>query len=145
MKRLKIFLFILVLTGATGWAAADRIIPFNRIPEKARTTIAKHFPQAKVSYAKMDNDLFSKTYDVVFTDGNKIEFDSKGNWKEIDCKYSHVPNDLIPASIQRYVATHHQGLRIVQINRNSREYEVELSNGLELIFSHKGVFKRFHD
>lgn len=32
MKRLKIFLLIIVLAGIKGWAAGDRIIPLNRIP-----------------------------------------------------------------------------------------------------------------
>lgn len=145
MKRLKIFLLIIVLAGIKGWAASDRIIPLNRIPQKAQAVVAKHFAGAKVSYVKMDDDLFSKTYDVVFTNGNKIEFDKKGNWKEIDCKYSRVPSDLVPTPILRHISSQYPDLYIVQIDRDSRDYEVELNNGLELVFSLKGVFKRFHD
>lgn len=112
MKRLKIFLLIIVLAGIKGWAAGDRIIPLNRIPQKAQAVVAKHFAGAKVSYVKMDDDLFSKTYDVVFTNGNKIEFDKKGNWKEIDCKYSRVPSDLVPAPILRHISSQYPDLYI---------------------------------
>jgi len=73
------------------------------------------------------------------------KFDKKGNWKEIDCKYSRVPSDLVPTPILRHISSQYPDLYIVQIDRDSREYEVELNNGLELVFSLKGVFKRFHD
>ncbi len=144
-NKSKIFLLMLMLTLSSAWASNDKVVALTRIPQKAQTIIAKHFEGAKVSYVKMENDWFSKSYDVVFNDGNKIEFDRRGEWKEIDCKYSRVPIQLVPTPIRHHVETRHPGTYIVQIDRDNKDYEIELNNGLELIFSLKGEFKGFHD
>ena len=41
--------------------------------------------------AVMESDWFDKSYDVIFTNGDKLEFDKKGVWTEVNCKYSAVP------------------------------------------------------
>ena len=33
--------------------------------------------------------------------GDKVEFDGKGNWTELKCKYSQVPVRLIPQAIKK--------------------------------------------
>lgn len=144
-NRLKIFLIMLVLTVPNAWSSNDQLGSLNRIPQRAQAIIAKHFDGVKVSYVKMDDDWLNKSYDVVFDDGNKIEFDRRGEWTEIDCKYTRVPAQLIPSPIRTHVETKHPGSYIIQIDRDSRDYEVELNNGMELVFSLKGEFKGFLD
>ncbi|SUB98082.1 Protein of uncharacterised function (DUF2874) [Porphyromonas macacae] len=61
--------------------------------------IKKHFPNQTVSFVKMDRDWLSKSYEVVFSNGDKIEFDKSGDWIDIDCEYTSVPTELIPARI----------------------------------------------
>ena len=83
----------------------------------------------------MESGLFEKSYDVVFNNGEKVEFDRKGNWTEIDCKMSSVPAGLVPAKIAQYVKSTYPGTKILQIEKDDSQYEVKLSNRLEVTFN----------
>ena len=104
-------------------------------PKKAQSFVQKHFADQSVAVAKMETDFLSKSYDVIFTNGDKIELDKKGDWTNIDCEYSEVPVDIIPAPIRNYVNKTYPGTTIKQIEKNRRGYDVELSNGWELKFN----------
>ena len=81
--------------------------------------------------------LQCKSYEVIFTNGDKVEFDNKGNWEEVNCKYSAVPAAIIPATIQKYVTTNYPDAKILKIERDKKDYEVKLSNRTELKFDLK--------
>ena len=61
----------------------------------------------------------------------------KGNWEEVNCKYSSVPTAIIPAAIQKYVTTNYPDAKILKIERDKKDYEVKLSNRTELKFDLK--------
>ena len=73
----------------------------------------------------------------MYQSGEKVEFDKKGNWKDIECKGSQVPANLIPAEITASVNAKFPGATITEIDRDRRGYSVKLSNGLELEFNKK--------
>ena len=73
-------------------------------------------------------------YEVMFTNSIKIEFYKDGKWKEIDCKYSVLPEGIVPEQIATYVNSNFPGVKIHAIDRDRRDIEVELTNGLELTF-----------
>ena len=66
------------------------------MPQKAQQFIKQHFAGSNIAMAKVESDFLQKSYDVIFTDGNKVEFDKKGNWTEVNCKFSVVPQGIIP-------------------------------------------------
>ena len=69
----------------------------------------------------------------------KVEFLKDGNWKEVDCKYSSVPEAVLPDAINQYVKTNYAGQKVLKIEKEDRGgYEIKLSGGLEL-----GFDKRF--
>ena len=55
-------------------------------------------------------------------------------WKEVDCKYGEVPAAIVPQQIRDYVAKNFAGRKIVSIDRDKRDWEVKLDNGLDLKF-----------
>lgn len=118
----------------------DRPVSVGQLPAAAQQTLNTHFAGKKVAMAKVEG-LIDKDYDVIFTNGEKIEFDRKGEWKEIDCKTSAVPAKLIPQQIRNYVNDNYNGDKIVKIEKDRRkgEYEIELSNGIEITFNKKFV------
>lgn len=116
-------------------ADEDKPIQVNELPKKAQEFIQQHFAKHNVSYAKMEKDFWDKNYDVVFVNGDKIEFDKNGKWENVDCKYSEVPKAIIPKAILEYVAKNYPQCKIVQLERDHRGYEVELSNKLEIKFN----------
>ena len=135
---MKKYLFLVVAMFAlslTAMASEDKPITVDKMPQKAQQFIKKHFGNRQVAMAKMETDFLSKSYDVIFTNGDKIELDKKGEWTNIDCKYSEVPVDIIPAPIRDYVNKTYPGTTIKQIEKERRGYDVELSNGWELKFN----------
>lgn len=131
---LLICLFAIQLPATAG---DDRPISISQLPAAAQQLIKKHFPNRKVALAKMESGLFDREYDIIFTNGEKIEFDKRGNWTEIDCKHSSVPASLIPVRIANYVKMNYPGCHILKIEADDDEYEVKLSNRIAITFNKK--------
>ena len=121
MKKVFLFLVCLFALQTVVMADDDKPIQVNQLPQPAQTFIKQYFSAAKVAMAKMETDLFDKSYDVIFTNGDKLEFDKRGAWTEVNCKYSSVPGNVIPAQIQK----------------DKKDYEIKLSNGWEIKFDLK--------
>lgn len=134
MKKILLLLVCLFSLQTAVRADDDRPIAVTQLPASAQQFIKKHFSGNQVAFAKMEKDWFSKSYDVTFTNGNKLEFDENGEWTDIDCKYTSVPAAIVPKAIADYVAQNYKDVRILKIDRDTRDYEVKLSNRLELKF-----------
>ena len=96
--------------------------------------VAKYFPQATVlSVMRDDNE-----YEVMLSDYTKLDFTLKYDWKKIDCEhstvYTAVPAELVPAQISNYVKTSFPNQSIVKIDKDRRDWEIELANDIELKF-----------
>ena len=138
MKKKLIFAAIsLIFCTSIVYADNDRLINVNQLPQNAQQFIKQHFSNEKVAYAKIDHDFLELDYEVVFTNGSKIEFRKDGEWEEVDCKYAKVPTAIVPIQITKFVTTNYPNISIIQIDRDSRDYEVKLNNGLELRFDLK--------
>ena len=136
--NLKLGLFALACAftlSAPACADNDKPISTSQLPAAAQQTLKKHFAGHKVALAKMESGLLEKSYDVIFTTGEKIEFDRDGNWTEIECKRTAVPAKLVPAQIANYVNTNYPGNAILKIEKDRTEYEINLSNGVEIKFN----------
>ena len=89
-----------------------------------------------MALATQDTELFSKSYDVVFNTGDKVEFDKSGEWTEVRCRQTGVPAAIVPAQIAEYVKTTYPDAQILQIERDDRGgYEIKLSNRWEITFN----------
>ena len=113
----------------------DKPIPVNALPAKAQSLLNQHFNGQKVMLATIESGVISKSYDVVLKNGTKLEFDKKGNLTEIDCKQATVPANLIPQAIKDYLKDNYAGQSVKKIEIKRNEYEIELSNGLDLTFN----------
>lgn len=140
MKRiLETMLFALALLFASPASAntdGGKAISPGKLPQAALQTINTHLPGRKIAIAKVESELFSKSYTVIFTNGEKIEFDGRGRWTEVKCKRSAVPVSLVPAQIAQYIRANYPDCRILEIERDD-EYEVKLSNHVEVTFNKK--------
>ena len=138
-KTMKHNRWVLVLLGLlmlplTAMADNDKVIETEQLPAAARTTLSKYFRGKDVALVTMDTEVFGKSYEVVFADGDKIEFNKKGEWKEISCATSPIDSKYIPRQIIDAVATRWPGEKFKKIERYKYGYEVELTNHLELKF-----------
>ena len=88
----KSIIALICLIGLQTQVMADNDKPINitQLPATAQQIIKSNFASKKVALAKMESGLLDKSYDVIFTTGEKIEFDRKGNWTEVDCRSGKV-------------------------------------------------------
>ena len=139
MKRIFRILMIaiccMVSSSMVVNADNDKPISVNALPAKAQTLLYNHFNGQKVMLATIELGVVSRNYDVVLQNGTKLEFDRKGNLTEIDCKRGIVPALLIPQAIKNYLKDNYAGQSVKKIEMDKNEYEVELTNGLDLTFN----------
>ena len=147
MKKLIKGIFVMSVTLLVTTAQAqEKAITITEMPQAAQEFVKKYYDVKSVSHVILEDELFSrKEYKVVLTDGTDLEFDSKGQWTEVDAQRQAVPAEIIPQKIRNYVSQSFPNNKIVQISRSSRKYEVELTSGLNLDFNAKGEFIRIDD
>lgn len=140
----KVFLMLIAALMCSAALADDRPIDYNEFPRAAKAFITKHFDSAKVLSATVDDEYNNLEYTVYLNNNTKVEFDKFGNWTKVESK-SGVPAAIVPAKITSYVSQNFEGYRIVKIDKNKHDYELELSNGYELKFDLMGNFERMDD
>ena len=136
MKKIFV-LFVLAVSfsAAHAFVGNDKVISKNQLPAQAQSFLNENFANVKISYAKLETDFLVSSYEVMLADGTKLEFSNKGNWEEVDCRYSEVPAAVIPAPIVKFLSENHPDARVLKIERDRRGYEVKLSNRIELGFN----------
>ena len=108
------------------------------MPKAAQQFINSHFANQSVALAKIETEFLDKTYDVIFTNGDQVEFDKKGKWIKVDCKHTQVPSEIVPVTIQQYVAKNYPDAKVLKIELTDRKgYDVDLSNGFDIEFDKK--------
>jgi hypothetical protein len=140
-KRLTLLTLLLISTVSF---AQDKKITAAQLPATAQNFIKQHFKGQTVTSANMNKEMFDIDYETVLSNGVKINFDSNGNWDEIDCK-TGVPSTVIPKAITTFVNTNYKGQNVVQIDKKIAGYDIELSSGTELEFDTAGKFLRIDD
>lgn len=136
MNIMKKLLFLLLSVFTLQVANADNDIPitFEKLPANSQSFIKQNFPTSKVAFAKMEKEWFDTSYDVVFINGDELEFDKNGEWKELKCKRTGVPEKAIPAKILKFVKENYPDTSILKLERDRYTYEVKLSNFWEIKF-----------
>lgn len=137
MKRLfqRVTMIIAGLLMIATSAPAGNPVGVGQLPEAALLTIGKSFKGRQVASSTMSSDLLADTYNVVFTNGDDIEFDDDGNWVGIHCTHSKVPRELVPQDIREYIMDHYGNVAVMEIDRSDDMYDLKLSNGEEIMFS----------
>lgn len=117
-------------------ADSDRIIQFSQLPLSARQFIDTHFSGLGITLVKMDPGLLDKSYSVIFDNGSKIDFDRNGNWEEIKSPEG-IPQGVVPAKIFSFIKEKYPDAKVLslEIDDDSKEYEVKLSNRISLEFN----------
>ena len=136
MKRMMFLVCMFLMMGTTYSIAGDGyVVGIQQLPATAQEVMTKYFADKTVlTILKERNE-----YEVIFNNGEKIEFNKKGEWTEVSCHTTQVPDILIPNPIKMRIMADFSNTRIVKIDRssNGKKYEVKLSNGLEVEFDKK--------
>ncbi len=146
MRKMRFLLALLAMVLTFGTASArDKVISETQLPRKAQSFLKKHFPQQKIASATEEReDVFWKEYKVILTTGNVVEFNSKGEWKEVKSREA-LPASVVPQAIAQYVKTNFPQEFITKIKQDKAGYEVELNNGLDVKFNKAMQYIRIDD
>ncbi len=139
-RLVPLILLALLLGSSPIWADYNKPIAVKDLPQTAQVLLKEQFPDSPIAFVSKEIEYFSKTYKVILADGMKIEFNRKGEWITVDAKFQEVPSELVPQPIREYVNKFYSGVKIVSIEKKKREYEIDLSNSLELKFDNKEFF-----
>ena len=104
-----------VMSMCFGACATEQVINIEQLPAEAQTLLKTHFAGDSVAYVMQEKDGLYTEYEVRFASGSKIEFDSKGALKKVDCGTRPVPAGLVPA-------------RKVRCMHSARIHELQASN-----------------
>ena len=127
----------------TAQLSDDYINP-AALPQAILNYISTNYPNNTIREAEIEDN---NNYEVELNNGTELIFDSQGNFLGIDDDDDDdfgdediAPADL-PANIREFIATHFPGTTIEEAEReNNGNYEIELSNDVELIFDADGKF-----
>lgn len=140
MKKMMMFTVLGIATIGVAVAATiyhlrdDQPIGYSELPAKAQEFVEKYYDGVDVTRVTMDRDISSTEYDVMLSNGTKIEFNTDGEWRDVDARNSAVPSAIVPKEIRSYVDKNYNGNDIVELKRERYGWEVKLSQGLELEF-----------
>jgi hypothetical protein len=135
MKKILLTLVAIFSVGIfSAIADNDRVINKSQLPAPAQHFLNEHFAGVDLTYAKEERDIFKHSFEVRLADGTKIEFTSKGEWDEVECRFGEVPAAIVPQAIKEYIDKNYAGSKVLYIEKDRNDYEVKLSNRLELKF-----------
>jgi hypothetical protein len=132
MKTINFLMAILLTLSFMSCNAQknDKKIDVAALPAVAQELIKSNFADEQIKAVEQDND----GYEVKFKGGASIDFNTAGQWKEIDCERNAVPDAVVPQQIKDYAAKNYADKKIVKIECNSYGYEIEFDNGVEIKF-----------
>ena len=143
----KQFLTLLVAVLSILGAQAQN---YTGIPQNARNYVAKHFNGYNISHYEVEKEILDEEHKVYVTKNSvsfKLDFDKKGNIKEIESldDKTGLPNSVLPVKITQHVKSQFPNAKIIEWKRKKNTQVIELSNDIELVFSSKGEFIRVDD
>jgi hypothetical protein len=127
-------IFAALFLSAAIVSADNRAIDASKLPAEAKAFMEKNFPGEQILYATQEDDLFLPDYDVALANGVLLEFYNNGSLEKIACR-TGISLDLIPVPIIEFVKVRYPDAFFVEYKVDKREFEVTLSNRMELKFN----------
>jgi Putative beta-lactamase-inhibitor-like, PepSY-like len=131
-------------TLAATTALADTKVASTDLPQAVLDYIASNYPNATISKSEVEDN---GNYEIKLNDGTELIFGADGSFLGVDDDTNEDFGDTVidpaalPQAITDYVATNHTDLTITSASmENNGHYEVELSDGSELVFDGNGAF-----
>ena len=141
---MKYLLLTIVATVILSMTASAQItqIKSTQLPAQARNTIRTAWNGAPIVDAWRNKEGRKVEYKASVEDGSTIKFNANGQWIEMK-SYSGVPTKMLPAALVKHIETYYEGQQIVWVIKNTKRYQVQLTDGSSLEFNAKGIFQAF--
>lgn len=113
---------------------SEKPVTLGTLPEGVKDILEEHYAGEQPALAIRKFEGLKTEYELTFIDGTKLEFDAKGQWKEVKSHVRTVPEALVPPMIREYLDRNFPGVAVMEISRDRKEFETGLSNRIELTF-----------
>ena len=117
----------------SGAFAQEKVISGDKIPSEIYDFVNKNFPDSKIVRVEHDRDLTESTYEVDLDNRTEITFSADKKPIEVDSETA-LPKDLIPVEISNYVTETYPDAFINGWEKEGKNHQIELSNGVDLVF-----------
>jgi Putative beta-lactamase-inhibitor-like, PepSY-like len=111
------------------------------LPASILTYISTNYSGKTITKA----EKYTNKYEVVLSDGTKLEFSVTGAFLEVSKGGGNKSDDKkakLPQVILDYITKNYPTATIVKAEKSKKKYEVKLSNKIKLTFTLDGVFKK---
>ncbi len=143
LKKIALAIIALVAAGTAGYYLSnlvhDKAIDPESLPENVQSFINTHFNEENIAFSKKDRDFLKMSYEVILTDGTKLEFRRNGEWKEIDRHHDRLPGGIIHKEVEAKITELYPDSFATKAEKGSKDMEVDLANGLELKFDKRNT------
>lgn len=119
----------------------EKEIGYTELPVQAQQFVKQYFPSATYSHVEKEKDNGKWEYEVTLNDGTKIDFNNKGEWQSVDCKFSTLPAGIIPDAIVADIVQRYPSVQPYKIEKEIGGYEIDIP-GYDLYYSSTGKFIR---
>lgn len=139
MKRL---LFILCFIFTLSAAAQKKKIQPSQLPEKAIVFIESNFTSVALRQCMQFTEGDNIRYKAVLADDTEIDFNTNGDWKEIDGKVHSIQPTFLGQAIIGYLKKNAPGQRLLKATTDQKTITATLINGQQYTFDASGKFVR---
>ena len=126
MKKALLILITLFNAFALHAEDAHRIITFEELPIKAQEFVTTYFSSQTIRFVRMEIEVTKTEYTVE---------------SHSEC----LPSGFLDEMILNFLNKNHPNYCLNEIARDRHKIEVELANGLEIVFNKSGEFLRYDD
>lgn len=143
LKRSLLFGRMMFIGTVFSLTSCDKeaIINTSDLPNEISTYIAIHFPDNGIMMSVKEREGLLKGYDIWLTGDIRLIFNEKGMIRDIDGN-SQLPQSVIPEKLLEYTALTYPLNVITDWELEGRKQQIELDNGLGLVFKMNGEFVR---
>ena len=117
----------------------------KNLPTSSKDYIEQHFSSNIIEVEENSNWQIweNEKYEVKLANGIELDFDENGNIIEIESQNNAViPMAALPANILSYLKENYPDTQVIGWEKQKKEQEVELANGIELEFDDQGNFRK---
>lgn len=144
LQRMLLVVSGILLIGMAA-VAKDVKVNYSQLPHPVKYFLAKHFAGNRIQSITIDMDDATPEYEVTLQNGTEIDISPEGIWSEVSNDNDAILVTMLPETVQIFVQANHPNDKVVKAEQDNRGYEVELSNGMELIFDTNGEYVALAD
>lgn len=142
-KAFVIFVNLLIFSCPLQTEYGHSFINFEELPTQAKAFVRAYFGHYAIRFIKREMSMTRTDYTVQFENGMKIGFNSNGDWDEVESASECLPTEFINNMIINYLNKNHSNYCLHEISKGRHKFELELTDGLKLVFNKKGEFLRY--